>query len=327
MKKIEIGDLPPPPPGKTGWPWTGLSEGPSDAKFSGHRDAGEKDGWPRITIVTPSYNQGEFIEETIRSVLLQGYPELEYFIFDGGSSDDTVEIINKYEQWITAWVSAPDGGQADAIAKGFDKAGGVRLGWINSDDVLMPGAMFSVGAFHKASPESLIAGGVLNFDPASGKSEVIRPRNITLRAALRLWERSMIWHQPGLFFPRAAYRLAGGLDRSLTYTMDHDLLCRLLRIGTPVAYMEDVLASFRLHAGSKTMAANTRMALEAYRTVSRYWPLLGDSYLYYAFRMLIHFILRSGKAMVCGDVRVALQSIKGGTGLFFQYIKNPGKVL
>ena len=118
MTRITLSDLPPPPSGRTGWPWTEASE-PLPAT---RPDGGQ---WPRITIVTPSYNQGEFIEETIRSVLLQGYPKLEYFIIDGGSSDNSVEIINKYSKYLTYWQSQKDNGQPDAINIALRRATGL----------------------------------------------------------------------------------------------------------------------------------------------------------------------------------------------------------
>src|SRR5262245_3501398 len=108
MQCPTLADLPPPPPGKTGWPWT------EESRRSANQTAGGRP-WPRISVVTPSFNQGDFIQETIRSILLQGYPNLEYLIFDGGSTDNTVEIIKKYSPWLTYWVSEPDGGQSEAI--------------------------------------------------------------------------------------------------------------------------------------------------------------------------------------------------------------------
>src|SRR5688572_28969334 len=108
MRCPMLSDLPAPPPGKTGWPWTEETFQLPEAMPDGKR-------WPRISIVTPSYNQGQFIEETIRSVLLQCYPNLEYIVIDGGSTDDSVEIIEKYKSWLTYWVSEPDKGQVDAI--------------------------------------------------------------------------------------------------------------------------------------------------------------------------------------------------------------------
>src|SRR5215813_3379402 len=126
--------LPTPPRGKVGWPWTEESS----RLFEKRPDAGS---WPRITIVTPSYNQGRFIEETIRSILLQGYSELEYFVLDGGSTDDSVEIIKKYSQWIDFWMSERDGGQSAAINHGLRMGSGSHATWINSDDMLCKNAL------------------------------------------------------------------------------------------------------------------------------------------------------------------------------------------
>jgi cellulose synthase/poly-beta-1,6-N-acetylglucosamine synthase-like glycosyltransferase len=127
MRCPTLNELTSPPADKTGWPWTEESPLLPD-KMEGDCD------WPKISIVTPSYNQGRFIEETIRSVLLQGYPNLEYIIIDGGSTDNSVEIINKYEPWLTYWVSEPDRGQSHGINKGFEKATCEVFGWLNSDD-------------------------------------------------------------------------------------------------------------------------------------------------------------------------------------------------
>lgn len=125
MRCPSLSDLPEPPPGKSGWPWTEESlrvlERPPDRAL------------PRITIVTPSFNQAEFIEETIRSILLQGYPDLEYFVLDGGSTDDSIDIIKKYSPWITYSVSEPDRGQSAAINRGLRMGSGSYATWINSD--------------------------------------------------------------------------------------------------------------------------------------------------------------------------------------------------
>src|SRR5436190_18724174 len=126
MRTPRLSEIPPPPPGKTGWPWN--EETPPPEIMPDDR------ALPRVSIITPSFNQGRFIEETIRSVLLQGYPNLEYIIIDGGSTDDSLEIIRKYDPWITLWVSEKDRGQSHAINKGLSKATGEILCWLNSDD-------------------------------------------------------------------------------------------------------------------------------------------------------------------------------------------------
>src|SRR5262244_3776597 len=140
-----ISELPPAPAGVEGWPWQADTETPFD-----HSDLFDL---PKISVITPSYNQARYIEETIRSVLLQGYPNLEYIIIDGGSSDQTTEIIKKYEPWLTYWVSEPDRGQSDAINKGFSKSTGRILNWLNSDDFLEKNALGRVATAFGAADE------------------------------------------------------------------------------------------------------------------------------------------------------------------------------
>jgi glycosyltransferase involved in cell wall biosynthesis len=143
---LTLKDLPAPPQGKIGWPWIERSSQLPDKMTDGS-------AWPHISIVTPSYNQGQFIEETIRSVLLQGYPNLEYIIIDGGSTDNTVEIIEKYESWISYWVSEKDSGQSDALNKGFAIGDGQICAYINSDDIFLPNALSKVSLAYAENPE------------------------------------------------------------------------------------------------------------------------------------------------------------------------------
>lgn len=134
---LTLKDLPAPPEGKTGWPWTESSPQLPDKMPDGSE-------WPKISIVTPNYNYGRFIEETIRSVLLQGYPNLEYIVIDGNSTDNSVEIIKKYEPWLTYWVSEKDKGQANAINRGINLATGEWFNWLNSDDILLRNAFLTL---------------------------------------------------------------------------------------------------------------------------------------------------------------------------------------
>jgi glycosyltransferase involved in cell wall biosynthesis len=127
-------ELPASPLGRRGWPWTEESPQVPDTMPDGRP-------WPKVTIVTPSYNQGQFIEESMRSVLLQGYPDLEYIVIDGGSSDDSVDKIRRYEQWLEFWVSEPDSGQSNAINKGWRRSRGDVIAWLNSDDIYAPSAL------------------------------------------------------------------------------------------------------------------------------------------------------------------------------------------
>jgi len=127
--------------GAKGWPLTNVLDGDYEKVIG-------RQVWPKISIITPSYNQGRYLEKTIRSVLLQGYPNLEYLVVDGGSNDKSVEIIKKYEPWIDYWISEKDSGQSHAINKGIEKSSGDLLGWLNSDDYLLQGALFNSTLSH-----------------------------------------------------------------------------------------------------------------------------------------------------------------------------------
>ena len=148
----EVGPAREAPRAKSGWPWVAA---PVTAPRPGT-------GFPRITVVTPSYQQAAYLEECLRSILMQEYPNLEYIVMDGGSSDGSVEIIRKYEGQLAFWQSKKDGGQGDAINQGFDRSTGDILGWINSDDMLLPGALFAVAAAFMNSDAEIVYGDALN---------------------------------------------------------------------------------------------------------------------------------------------------------------------
>jgi len=236
-----LAELPPPPPGKTGWPW-------SDE--SAWLPASMPDGsaWPRITVVTPSYNHGAFIEETLRSVLLQGYPNLEYVVIDGGSRDNTLDVIRRYEPWLASWVSERDHGQTNAINKGLGRTSGEWVTWINSDDLLYPSALAAIaraardqpaaGLIYGAGAKIDLAGRVLTkipFRPYDGR--LLRTRYFML--------------QQSSFMRRRALEAVGGLDESLHYVMDWDVAVRLSR-SFPVHAIADDIGMFRIHADAKT---------------------------------------------------------------------------
>ena len=222
------------------------------------------DGWPRISIITPSFNQGQFIEETIRSVLLQGYPNLEYIIMDAGSVDNTIEIIRKYEPWIAYWVSEPDQGQSHAINKGFAKATGDILAWINADDVYLPGALFQVGNAFRQYEAEWIVGITLVTDMNLKVIDRFVPQINTGAWKTKDykqhgWLDFVMTHQSGTalpqvssFWSRNAILRSGGIDESFHYAMDHDLYGRLAHMGYRPKLVPQTLACFRSHEDQKT---------------------------------------------------------------------------
>jgi len=268
-----IDELPPPPSGKDGWPWTEESERlpetmpmrssleGKDGRLQIANDKGSSavhypssGAWPKISIVTPSYNQGQFIEETIRSVLLQGYPSLEYIVIDGGSTDESVQIIKKYARWLKYWVSEPDRGQSHAINKGLKHCSGDIFNWINSDDLLAPGALHAVAMAWRRTPHVIIAGRVIDFDEEGGEN-LISPNALSLENFVnrrKARESAWMWHQPGTFLPRTGASRIGGVQEDLAFTMDHFLMIGLLQ-RYDVVYVPDILARFRLHDSSKTL--------------------------------------------------------------------------
>jgi len=253
-----LDELPPPPPGRTGWPWTEETP-PFPATTPGGRL------WPSISIITPSFNQGAYLEETIRSILLQGYPQLEYIIIDGGSTDDSVAIIEKYAHWLAHWVSEHDQGQAHAINKGLARCTGEIFQWINSDDYLLAAALEKIAA--TVEDADAVAGVVVNFDE-SGRQERLVPGELN---AVRMIfsESSTRWHQPGLWFRRKGVIACGGIDESYHYSFDWDLTIRYLGRYTRVNYLPDVLVHFRLHPQSKTVTTWERFMQERYRILHK----------------------------------------------------------
>lgn len=216
---------------------------------------------PTISIVTPSYNQGQFIEETIRSILLQGYPNLEYIIIDGGSADGSVDIIRKYADRLDYWVSKRDRGSAHAINKGFARAHGEIFGWLNSDDFLLPGAISRVVEMHKKYPTAVAwVGGCYRIDPDGRILSSIIPYGLD-RDSLADWGRRGFFYQPSCFFAAQAWHKIGALDESLHFAFDVDLWLRLSAIGT-FASTGEILSAAIIHKDAKTQAQRADMHAE-----------------------------------------------------------------
>jgi glycosyltransferase involved in cell wall biosynthesis len=226
---------------------------------------------PKLSIVTPSFNQGRFLEETILSVLNQGYPNLEYLIIDGGSTDETVEIIRRYEDRIDFWVSEKDRGQVHAINKGLAKTTGDIFAFLNSDDIYLPGTFAAVAEYFEAHPQSeWICGDTVMFGEDTG-NELIRA--VVPKSAAHCLSWAYKAPQPGHFWRRAL--VAGGFDEGWTYDFDHDLYVRLLLDGHKCEHVPRTFAGYRLHDTSKTMAETHGFAEEFDRSAELYESRLG----------------------------------------------------
>jgi glycosyltransferase involved in cell wall biosynthesis len=211
---------------------------------------------PLVSIVTPSFNQGKFLEETILSVLNQNYERIEYIIIDGASNDDSPEIIKKYKDRLAYSVSEPDKGQTDAINKGFSHAKGQILAWINSDDVYAPDAIRNAVEYLTAHPEIGMVYGDLDFIDENGR--VIGKFNASQTDLPRLRRGYVHIPQPSTFFRADLWRKVGPLDPTFFFAMDYDLWTRLAAISTFKYLPGKAWAKFRLHSSGKTVAADDR---------------------------------------------------------------------
>jgi glycosyltransferase involved in cell wall biosynthesis len=206
---------------------------------------------PKLSIVTPSFNQGRFLEETILSVLNQKYEPLEYIIIDGGSTDESVEIIRRYEKHLAYWTSEKDRGQVHAINKGLERTTGDIFGFVNSDDVYLPGTFAAVGDhFVTHSGGEWVCGDTIMFG-AANPTEMIHA--VIPKSAAHCLSWAYKAPQPGHFWKRELIQ-EFGIDEKWPYDFDHDLYVRLLLAGHKCEYIPLPFAAYRLHAVSKTVA-------------------------------------------------------------------------
>lgn len=261
--------------------------------------------YPFVSIITPSYNQARFIEETILSVKSQKYPNIEHIIVDGGSSDGTVAILRRYEgSYNMRWTSGPDGGQADALCKGFAISSGDVLAWLNSDDVYMPDAVGSAVSALGDLKSDVVYGNMYLID---GRGHHIGERRLSPFAPYFSRQGFLYGgfgiYQPASFWTRDLYLKVGGIDNSFQFCMDNDLFIRFVRAGARFKFLRRFLVSFRVHEDSKTstirqvsqqereriglgLPPRSRLYKSFVRTNCRIW------------KVLFHFVDSGGKYIV-----------------------------
>jgi glycosyltransferase involved in cell wall biosynthesis len=224
--------------------------------------------FPKITVITPSYNQGEFLEDTFRSVLDQNYPNLEYFVVDGGSTDNSVEIIKRYEKHFDWWVSQKDRGQSHAINKGLERATGDLVIWLNSDDFFYPNALDYVSQAYQAHPEAGLFIGNGTIADRQGKRQHRYSKTLAWDYDVLLKGANYIL-QPATFLARRVFQEQGFIDEKITYGMDLELW---LRVGNkyPVVTIDEELAAFRWYPEVKSVAGGFKEWISMYEMTRKY---------------------------------------------------------
>jgi glycosyltransferase involved in cell wall biosynthesis len=225
-------------------------------------------GAPLVSIVTPSFDQGAFLEETMLSVLEQDYPNLEYVVVDGGSTDGSVDVIRRHADRLAWWTSEPDRGQADALNRGFARTRGDYVGWLCSDDTLLPGAVSRLVAALEADPDLVIAYGDAVYTDAGSE-----PKDAALSGAwdpVRMVREAQVRNQqPASLYTRRGWEAAGPLDEDAWYYLDFQFTVRLAGVGGGF-HVPEQLATYRIHDGGKSTGEPSRKADDAVRCAERF---------------------------------------------------------
>ena len=244
-QKSLLAELPSPPPDKTGWPWTKESKLLPPMMPNGQP-------WPRISIVTPSYNQGQFIEETIRSILLQNYPDTELIIIDGGSTDNTLQVIKKYEKWIAYWISEKDDGQSHALNKGLKKTTGYLIGWQNSDDYYGIDSFSQCALIAAQNSDASIFHGTSYFMDDKGMCHAtLIKENFSIKENPEPLTRFQFSNQ-SMFFHRRIFDAGYFIDEHYNHAMDGEFMTRLLIAGYKFRFIPGMTGICRMHHEAKT---------------------------------------------------------------------------
>jgi glycosyltransferase involved in cell wall biosynthesis len=228
---------------------------------------------PKISVITPSYNQGRYIEDTILSVLGQDYPNLEFIVIDGGSTDETVEVLKKYEDRISYWVSEKDDGQASAINKGFARATGDILCWLNSDDMYLPGVLKFVSANLDISLSEMLIGNCVHIWEGEGRAMGSDIVSDSLSHDMA-WCSYVI--QPSAFWTRALWERTGVLDEKLHYALDWDWFIRAKRADADFRAVAKTLSVYRIHAAHKSSFGGEARARELAGIYGKYHGARGE---------------------------------------------------
>jgi glycosyltransferase involved in cell wall biosynthesis len=214
-----------------------------------------------VSIITPSFNQAAYLEQTITSVLNQDHPNIEYIVVDGGSTDDSVKVIKKYADRLAYWVSEKDRGQADAINKGFARATGEIIAWLNSDDYYLAGAVSAAAKVFEEHPDVvLVYGNMLSVDENGKTFNTQTYKQMTLEDLLCF----QIIGQPAVFIRRSALQITGGLDPTYHFMLDHHLWIRLAQLGS-ILHVPQTWAAARYHAEAKNRAKAAEFGRDAFR--------------------------------------------------------------